>query len=275
MTQEQYTYTFDLDVLKTVSITIAMPVYENQVQLPCVLSLLSLSNFCVSNGLDLRVACGTNDALIPRVRNSLVNNFLREDSNYLFFIDSDISFDYRDVLELVYIAETTGKKILAGAYPRKDMFWGQIVTAINKQMIQSLEDFNTYSGSHSVQLSDPEAEVKFDEPQKAEVVSSGFMLIHRDVFHRIMENFADRLYRTDEYESVRYSFFECGVTYDPSYYLDSKFYASEDFKFCVDARSIGFEIWLCPWVNLGHTGTYTFKGSYMGALQASSEKGPN
>ena len=38
-------------------------------------------------------------------------------------------------------------------------------------------------------------------------------------------------------------------------------YLSEDYMFCQYARKIGLKVWLCPWIKLTHTGTYTFGGS--------------
>jgi hypothetical protein len=38
-------------------------------------------------------------------------------------------------------------------------------------------------------------------------------------------------------------------------------YLSEDYMFCQWSRRIGLKVWLCPWIKLTHTGTYTFGGS--------------
>ena len=41
----------------------------------------------------------------------------------------------------------------------------------------------------------------------------------------------------------------------------SKRYLSEDYAFCYDCQKIGMKVWLCPWIELQHVGTYTFGGS--------------
>jgi hypothetical protein len=51
------------------------------------------------------------------------------------------------------------------------------------------------------------------------------------------------------------AFFDCGI--DPV----SKRYLSEDYFFCQNARKIGIKIWMCPWMDLQHVGSYIFKGS--------------
>ena len=38
-------------------------------------------------------------------------------------------------------------------------------------------------------------------------------------------------------------------------------YLSEDYAFCQLARHIGIKIYLCPWMKLGHIGTYVFDGT--------------
>ena len=42
-------------------------------------------------------------------------------------------------------------------------------------------------------------------------------------------------------------------------------YLSEDYMFCQFTRKIGISTWLCPWMKLGHMGSYVFSGS-MGSL---------
>jgi hypothetical protein len=38
-------------------------------------------------------------------------------------------------------------------------------------------------------------------------------------------------------------------------------YLSEDYMFCQWARNVGLKVWLCPWIQLQHVGTYVFGGS--------------
>ena len=40
---------------------------------------------------------------------------------------------------------------------------------------------------------------------------------------------------------------------------------SEDYFFCKQARKAGLKVWMCPWMQLNHTGTYIFKGG-MGSI---------
>jgi hypothetical protein len=47
----------------------------------------------------------------------------------------------------------------------------------------------------------------------------------------------------------------------------TKRYLSEDYMFCQWAREAGSETWLCPWMKLLHTGSYTFGGSLQDIAQ--------
>jgi len=46
---------------------------------------------------------------------------------------------------------------------------------------------------------------------------------------------------------------------------NSERYLSEDYFFCQFVRKLGYNIYLCPWMKLGHMGSYVFSGS-MGSL---------
>ena len=42
---------------------------------------------------------------------------------------------------------------------------------------------------------------------------------------------------------------------------DTKRYLSEDYMFCQWAREAGVKVFMLPWLNLKHAGTYIFGGS--------------
>ena len=42
---------------------------------------------------------------------------------------------------------------------------------------------------------------------------------------------------------------------------NSERYLSEDYFFCQFVRRLGYQIFLCPWMKLGHMGSYVFSGS--------------
>lgn len=56
----------------------------------------------------------------------------------------------------------------------------------------------------------------------------------------------------------------------------SKRYLSEDYMFCHNIRKLGMKVWLCPWIELKHTGFYTFGGklSALAAVGANATADP-
>jgi hypothetical protein len=47
----------------------------------------------------------------------------------------------------------------------------------------------------------------------------------------------------------------------------SRRYLSEDYKFCQDVRRLGMKVWLCPWMELSHVGSYIYSGSMIAMAQ--------
>lgn len=47
----------------------------------------------------------------------------------------------------------------------------------------------------------------------------------------------------------------------------SERYLSEDYMFCRYARDAGLKVWLCPWMQLQHVGSYIFGGSVISLAQ--------
>ena len=54
-------------------------------------------------------------------------------------------------------------------------------------------------------------------------------------------------------------------------------YLSEDYMFCQWARNIGLKVWLCPWMELQHMGSFVFGGSLkdLGSIGAPATADPS
>lgn len=113
--------------------------------------------------------------------------------------------------------------------------------------------FNPVAGMNQFQVSDL---VEVME------LGTGFMLISRQVLEKYQKNYPQRLYKPDHLgtqffsgDREIYSYFN--VEIDP----ESKRLWSEDYMFCQECRKIGIKVWMCPWIELSHTGTYVYSGS--------------
>ncbi len=97
------------------------------------------------------------------------------------------------------------------------------------------------------------------------------MLIRREVFEKFRDEYPQFAYkpdhnRSEHFDGSRYihAFFD--IVIDNELYAGkghggSDRYLSEDYMFCQFARKLGFTTWLCPWMELGHIGSYVFNGT--------------
>lgn len=157
------------------------------------------------------------DSLVTRARNRIVHKFLKTTMEYLLFIDNDIIFAPKDILNLRH----REKDIIGGVYFKKDLPYKPVA---NRQLSQDGDLF-----------------------EMAEI-GTGFMMIRRNVFLKIQEMFPDHFYKNegDETEGQYYDYFRVGV-------FDGR-YLSEDYYFCQLARKAGFKVWLDGTVLVKHIG---------------------
>jgi len=245
-----------LDKIRDKAISIATPMYGGQATSGYINSLTSLAFFVGKHGLKVRIDNTTNESLVSRARNVIVHSVLKSDADYVFFIDSDITFDFMDLLYAVQLAEENkDMKIITGPYTKKEINWKMIDQAKDHGQIKNLEDYAKYSGDHAFNYLDTEV---FDVMKPLEVLEAGtgFMLIAREVFDNFRKTYPEQEYLDLITNELTFAYFNSII--EP----DSKIFLSEDYTFCYYARKMGYKIWLLPWVNLFHTGTYTFKGTY-------------
>lgn len=262
---------FSVEDLKDKSIFVATPMYGGMCYGQYTKSSNDLSAVCARSGIALRSYYLFNESLITRARNYCVDEFLRSDYTHLLFIDSDIGYNFRDVLTLLHLCDSDkGYDIVTGPYPKKTISWEKIVTAVQKGLVDhdpfELEKyvgdyvFNPVSGQNSFKISEP-VEIKEG--------GTGFMMIDRKALEKYRDAYPELRYKPDHIRSKNFdgeneitAFFDCVI--DP----ESRRYLSEDYMFSQYARKIGLKIWMCPWMQLRHAGTYTFNGSLGHIAQA-------
>jgi hypothetical protein len=93
-------------------------------------------------------------------------------------------------------------------------------------------------------------------------IGTGYFLVKREVFAKFAEAYPQLKYRPDHVGQKNFS----GDRYIHAYFdtvIDpqSERYLSEDYMFCQWYRAIGGSIWLCPWIQTQHVGTYAFTGN--------------
>jgi len=255
--------------LQKCKLFIGTPMYGGQCSGMYTKSTNDLSMLCATHKIPMKLYFLFNESLVQRARNYVVDEFLRSDCTHLMFIDSDIGFNPKDVLALVALNLQNPEEynIVTGPYPKKTIAWEKVSKAAELGLAKDnpfeLEKFtsdfvfNPVKGMTSFRLGDT---VEVSE------AGTGFMLISRESLLQYKEAYPELSYkpdhiRTDNFDGTREitAFFDCVI--DP----DSKRYLSEDYFFCQKARKIGQKIWMCPWMQINHVGSYIFKGN-MGSI---------
>jgi hypothetical protein len=193
------------------------------------------------------------DSLITRSRNALVAKFLdTETATHLLFIDADIAFEVEQVARMLRFDQD----VVAGMYPLKMIHWD--AAAIRRAQSGEPPD-SAPIGYVGVSCQGEEAESR-DGFVTGVYAGTGFMLIRRSVFHRMIEAYPETRYTAAHTQPVpsaspnQYALFDCMI--DPA----TRHYLSEDYAFCQRWRSIGGRLWLDTQGELTHIGPHEFAG---------------
>lgn len=143
-------------------------------------------------------------------------------------------------------------------------------------------------------------QIKLSEPAEVLEIGTGFMMIRRSTFEKFRNTYPYQSYKPDHVRTAHFdgtreifAFFDTPIDGKRMYmgselraYLEkhpeatvsdivdfvddpnntvlreySKRYLSEDYMFCQWVRNMDMQVWICPWMQLNHTGSYTFGGS--------------
>ena len=234
-------------------IVVATPCYGGLVTQTYMTSVLKLTQHAARGELDLDVMLLGGDALISRARSLLVAYMLDNPrATHLLFIDADIAFEIEQVLRLLRF----DRDFVAAFYPVKQIDWQQLPRrALEGEPLTSAG--LTYVGT----LCDGEA-LRFEDGfATALYAGTGFQLIRREVFQRMMTAYPELRFRKAHELTSRvasadtlFALFDCLIEPETGVYL------SEDYAFCRRWRAIGGEIWLDTRSRLTHSGPQSFVG---------------
>lgn len=254
---------------KNLKLFIATPMYGGMCNGLYAKSIADLSVTCARVGVGVQVYYLMNESLIQRARNYCCDEFLRSDCTHMIFIDADIGFNPQDVLALMLLADQNPEyDIIGGPYPKKCISWEKIKMAVDKGFAD--ENPNVLEKFVGDYVFNPKnaGPIQLSEPAEVLEIGTGFMLITRKALVKYAEEYPQYRYRPDHVRTEHFdgsreitAFFDCSI--DP----ETKRYLSEDYHFCQMSQKIGLKIWLCPWMALTHTGTFTFGGSLVDIAQ--------
>lgn len=218
---------------------IGMPV-GGQVMISTVLSLLRTARECQELGWEFpHYEFRIGDSDLCRARNAIVSLFLKSDCTDLLLIDSDISWNFGHIKQLV----SHKKDFVAAAYRGKT------------------DDRQLYF------IQWPEKKDMFIDPDvgipllKVDGTSIGFCRLTRPCVEKLVESlnghhFVDPLYPDEVLHWLIDFEHENGVRLEEGYSL------------CRRWRRLGGEIWLDPTINLGHMGYKVYDGNLIEFLDS-------
>jgi hypothetical protein len=216
------------------------------------------------------------------------------DAIYLLALqDSDSTSDNHDVV--------------AAPYPLKLLAWENIAKAVKMGLADQTPRILEKYASRMVVAPADGTTVSLQRPTEVNAAGTGFFMVRRATFERFETAYPELAFAPDDNLAEagkspgRFAYFDTGIDSkagniaeelalfmkarpgataaeiaafisDPRSSMKSysNNFISEDYMFCKRVRDAGMKIWLCPWMQLTHTGSYTFSTSlqHISALNA-------
>jgi hypothetical protein len=207
---------------------IAIPAYDNKLNIDSAFALSNLAVQVQSLGVKLYLTHLSGCSLITKARNCLVADFLKSDADTLLFVDADVVITADAVLRLM--ALSLDKDITAGIYPRRGM---------------DRKFFLDY-------YLDEQGALEFDKNGLLRVkrIGTGFMMIQRHVIETMIANHPEWAYDNNVDNRTDHAIFDLKI-------VNGEYYG-EDYLFCDRAAEDGFTVFLDPSISLPHVGQEKF-----------------
>jgi len=231
-------------------VMIATPMYNSMCTANYTISMINLvSEMKFVEDIEIVTLFALNESLIPKTRSMMTHSFLKSDCTHLLFIDADISFSAKDVIDLM----KSDKNFVCGIYPKKKINWDRIHNSIMKGGPANLlplfgSEFLVHETENGERTED------FVEVDRA---ATGMMMISRKVFEDLteyvhtfkVEDSVDNVSDRDEW--MKEYFF---TSTDPQ----TGVFLHEDFNFCRLWKIIGGKIYASTKMKLQHVGTHVY-----------------
>lgn len=177
-----------------------------------------------------------------RSRAELTETFLKSNMEYMLQIDSDMTFSPQDVMRLL----SHKLPIVAGVYRKRRLDWDKMIPAIKNgdERFASFGEYTFVSNENSTTIKNGLVKVKY--------LPSGFMLIHRDAFIKIIEDHPETKFNSPT-QGKAYALYD-NIIIDGNY-------LSTDYSFCERATKSGFELYIDMMPKINHVGTYIYESN--------------
>jgi hypothetical protein len=219
--------------------------YNQTVNVFYMMKIIELIILLKQNNYDITIEPIGFESLIPRARNYAAAKMLdNKENTHLLFIDTDIVFNPQDVIKLLQ----ADKDVITGIYPKKFL--------------------NPESASYPVSFC-INGQIKITNNDKifeADLVPTGFMLIKRNVFEKIIQLNSNISYKNNingykTETNIFYNFFPIHIESITNHLL------SEDFAFCKLVQQSGLKVYCHSDITLTHIGYHSYTGNLDEFLQ--------
>jgi len=236
-------------------VVIGTPCFGGLVSHEYMISIFRLMAKAQEAGMDVAVITLGHDALISRARSTIVARFMDNPATtHLLFVDADIAFEPEQVIRMV----SFDRDFVAGVYPAKVFDWQRVPERFGRTGETLEESSYVYVGS----VAKGEALKSQDGFATARYAGTGFQLIKRQVFERMMAAYPETKYRTihvfprpAQQSEHQFALFDSIIDQETGAYL------SEDYSFCRRWLAVGGEIWLDLKSKLTHAGQHDYRGN--------------
>lgn len=274
-------------ISEPVKLHISLPSYDNRVNLYQDAGLRgALANSILGPKLQVDFNFVGGDSLIPRVRDKLANTFLESGAEWQLQIDDDIIFPSSFGSELASFYSNWMDPEVFNLFLNEGVFRAALsMNAIdeilrsgimdNKKIVGGLYFWRggTKNFNESASILPPNEDGAFsisfklskDNYIPTDKLATGFLLIHRSVYERIMEEFPELGYDLPGYIPGRrtWAFYNPIVTQETLITRQKgvqklSFYRSEDYALAWRAKQVGFDPCVNMNILLGHIGNHIY-----------------
>lgn len=255
----------NLEQLRGCKLFVATPMYGGVCHGVYTRSMMDLAAVMKANGIELRYYSIFNESLITRARAYCCDEFMRSDCSHMIFLDSDIGFNPSDILVMLALQSLPDNPydVLSAPYPKKTISWEKIVLAVNKGVADNNPgELEKFVGDYVFNPAPGVKEFRIVDLVEVMEAGTGFMMIKRETFEKFNKAYPEKSYkpdhvRTKNFDGSREIMMYFDTVIDP----ETKRYLSEDYMFCQYVRNMGSKVWMCPWMQTVHVGSYMFGGS--------------
>lgn len=210
---------------------IAIPAYDGRMHTQCALSLIAAIKRLELAGHNVSVYAENGKCYLPEARSLCVRKFTEVYADFLIFVDTDLAFDERALVNLV----RHNRDLVFGAYPFKEGEGYPVRIHTNENRTPVVDG---------------------DGLLRAEGGPTGLMCIKRIALINIME--AHPEWTVDCLDGTKLNMvFDTGILIP-----DDKRWWGEDYLFCKRLEDAGCELWCEPRITFCHYGSKGTIGNY-------------